>query len=134
MEPDDADWHAIRVLDNQVEQGKPLALTPEIRELLRRTAPTVALDITDTPLDSAERATALLRTIRRRITDGSHRLGRALHQMYRLRDAGRLEEARQKMHDILAVEVVPLYREIVETELEYLARQGPDPRPRKHRS
>jgi DUSAM domain-containing protein len=41
--------------------------------------------------------------------------------MYRLRDAGRLDEARQEMRDVLSVEVVPLYREIAEDALANLS-------------
>jgi DUSAM domain-containing protein len=37
--------------------------------------------------------------------------------MYRLRDAGDLEGARRLMEQVLAVEVVPLYRGIAEGEL-----------------
>jgi DUSAM domain-containing protein len=42
--------------------------------------------------------------------------------MYALQDAGDLKGARQQMHDVLAIEVVPLYREIAEGELAKLAR------------
>jgi DUSAM domain-containing protein len=37
--------------------------------------------------------------------------------MYRLRDAGDVEGARRQMEQVLAVEVVPLYREIAAGEL-----------------
>lgn len=133
MTPEEAEeaWHEIRLLDNRAQQGEPLPLTPEVQALLRRTAPTVGIHEADMALSSVESATNLLHAIRRRITDGSHRLSDALHQMYRLRDTGRLEEARQKMHDVLAVEVVPLYREIAETELAHLAMKGPAPKPRR---
>jgi len=43
-----------------------------------------------------------------------------LERMYDLRDAGDLDGARQQMRDVLAVEVVPEYREIAEGELEKL--------------
>ncbi len=62
-------------------------------------------------------ATGLLREIARRIAEGSDRLGPALRGMYRLRDAGDLEGARRLMEQVLAVEVVPLYRGIAEGEL-----------------
>ena len=120
MDPEEEDWHEIRLLDNRVQRGEALTLTPDVRELLRRTAPTVAISEVDAALSNAESATTLLHTIRRRITEGSHRLSDALHWMYRLRDAGRLDEARQQMREVLAVEVVPLYREIAEGEIEKL--------------
>ncbi len=116
------DWYPIRMLDNRIQQGEALELTEEIRALLRRAAPTVA--ITEAEAESAlttlEGATTLLREIRRRVTEGSHRLSRALHQMYRLRDARDLEGARQQMRDLLSVEVVPHYRDIAEGQLQRL--------------
>ncbi len=117
------DWYPIRMLDNRVQQGEALELTAEVRDLLRRTAPTVAISETEAEaaLTSVERATALLHEMRRRITEGSNRLGDALHRMYRLRDKGDLEAARQQLRDVLAVEVVPHYREIAEGQLDDLS-------------
>lgn len=116
------DWYPIRMLANRVQQGEPLVLTEEVRALLRRTAPTVAIGeaATEAALTATESATALLHEIRRRITEGSRRLSRGLHQMYRLRDARDLEGARQQMREILAVEIVPHYRDIAEGQLEGL--------------
>jgi len=121
MDPEEEDWHEIRILDNRIQRGEALVLAPEVRELLLRAGPTVAISDADAALSSIETATALLHTIRRRITDGSNRLSDALHRMYRLRDAGRLDEARQEMRDVLSVEVVPLYREIAEDALANLS-------------
>ncbi|MFP2906943.1 DUF2379 family protein [Pyxidicoccus sp. 3LFB2] len=117
---EEEDWHEIRVLDNRIQRGEAFTLTPEVRALLLRAAPTVAITEAAAALSSAETATGLLHAIRRRITDGSNRLSDALHRMYLLRDAGRLDEARQQMREVLSVEVVPLYREIAEGELEKL--------------
>lgn len=115
-------WYEIRMLDNRVQQGEALELTGEIRALLRHTAPTVAINEPEAQaaLATVETATFLLHEIRHRITEGSHRLSRALHQMYSLRDAQDLEGARQQMRDLLAVEVVPHYRDIAEGQLERL--------------
>jgi len=44
----------------------------------------------------------------------------ALHRMYQLRDRGDLDGARDQMRGVLAVEVVPLYREVAEGEIEKL--------------
>ncbi|MBZ4419108.1 DUSAM domain-containing protein [Myxococcus sp. RHSTA-1-4] len=133
---DEVNWDEIRALAQQVlERGVPLELSEATRALLLRTASEVAIPREDAEdaLRSVATATTLLQEMRRRIRDGSNRLTDALHELYRLRDTGRLEEARQKMHDILAVEVVPLYREIAETALENLDLRGPAPRSRKHR-
>jgi DUSAM domain-containing protein len=122
MDAGDADWNEIWVLDNQVQQGTALVLTDEVRSLLQRTAPTVAISKAevDAALGSVEAATALLQKIQGRIRDGSHRLSRALHRMYSLRDARDLEGARQQMLDLLAVEVVPHYRSIAKGQLRRL--------------
>lgn len=119
----EGDWHLIRVLDNRVNQNEPLALTDDVRDLLRRTAPSVAIGHAETEaaLSTVENATVLLHEMRRRITEGSNRLCDALHLIYRLRDRGDLEGARQQMRDVLAVEVVPFYREIAEGQLEDLS-------------
>lgn len=122
MQDFDADWNQIWVLDNRVEQGQPLELTDDVRDLLRRTAPTVAIGTTEAEaaLASVESATALLRKIAARIRDGSHRLSRALNRMYTREEKGDLSGARQQMRDLLAVEVVPHYRNIAEGQLERL--------------
>lgn len=116
------DWYPIRMLDNRVQQGEALQLTTNVRELLRRTAPTVAISdaAAEAALASVEGATALLHEMRRRITEGSNRLMDALHRMYRLEEAGDVDGARRQMRDVLAVEVVPHYRDIAEGELERL--------------
>ncbi|WP_225411218.1 DUSAM domain-containing protein [Stigmatella hybrida] len=116
------DWYPIRMLDNRVQQGEPLVLTTEVRGLLQRTAPTVAISEAEAEaaLASPEQATALLQEMRRRITEGSRRLSRALNQMYKLRDRRDLEGARQQLRDVLAVEVVPHYRNIAQGQLENL--------------
>lgn len=122
MEAGDSDWNEIWELDHQVQQGKALVLTDEVRALLRRTAPTVAISATEleAALGNVESATVLLQKIQARIRDGSRRLSRALHRMYSLRDTRDLEGARQVMHDLLAVEVVPHYRDIAKGQLRKL--------------
>lgn len=119
MDHQEGDWHEIRVLDTRVQQGHPLELTDDVCGLLLRAAPTVAISNAEAEaaLANVESATALLRRIRERIREGSNRIGDALLRMYELRDAGDLEGARRQMRDVLAVEVVPHYREIAEGEL-----------------
>lgn len=116
------DWYPVRLLDNRVQQGEALELTLEVRDLLRRTAPTVAIRAAEVEaaLSSVESATALLHEMRRRITEGSNRITEALHRMYRLEDTGDAQGARQQMRDVLAVEVVPHYRDIAGGQLERL--------------
>jgi DUSAM domain-containing protein len=126
MEYLDADlhalWHQIRELDNQIVRGEALELSERVRDLLRRAAPTVAIgsDDAEVALSNVESATALLRKMRERIREGSNRIGDALFRMYDLQKTGDLEGARQQMRAVLAVEVVPHYREIAEGEIEKL--------------
>jgi DUSAM domain-containing protein len=123
MEGLDADWNQVWELNQRVQRGETLELTEEVRELLRRTGPTVALGSAEieAALASAESTPTLIQRIDARVHDGSRRLSAALNRMYRLRDSGDLEGARQQMRDVLAVEVVPHYRDIAEGQLERLA-------------
>lgn len=116
------DWYPIRMLDNRVQQGEALELTDDVRALLLRTAPTVAISEAEAEaaLAKVESATVLLHEMRRRITEGSNRIMDALHRMYRLEEKGDMDGARQQMRDVLAVEVVPEYRDIAEGQLERL--------------
>lgn len=54
---------------------------------------------------------ALLALMLKRMEDGKQRISEALYRMIRCQEAGDLEGARQQMRDVLAVEVVPLYRQ-----------------------
>lgn len=115
----DALWDHLWGLEDRIRHGEALELSERMRELLRSAACTVAINSADAEaaLASVESATALLLEIRKRIREGSHRINDALLRMYALQDAGDLEGARQQMQDVLAVEVVPLYREIAEGEI-----------------
>jgi DUSAM domain-containing protein len=114
------DWEPIRALGRRViERGEPLELSDEVRALLQRSAEEVALSPEDaaSALRSVPTAATLLGEITRRIDEGSHRLGRAQTRAYRLRDDGDLDGACRQMEKVLAVEVVPHYRRIAESEL-----------------
>lgn len=109
------DWGPIRALAQQVlERGEPLELSQDVRALLRRSAREVAIptDNVKQALRSPRTATALLRKIRQRLNAGYRRFGSAQSRAYRLRDAGDLDGARKAMEAVIAVEVVPFYREL----------------------
>ena len=122
MDPLDEDWYRVRMLDNRVQQGRALELDDDVRELLRRTAPTVAIREAEAEaaLASVESAATLVHKMRGRMDEGSNRIMDALHRMYRLEEKGDLEGACQQMRDVLAVEIVPHIRDIAEGELERL--------------
>jgi DUSAM domain-containing protein len=115
----DALWDHLWGLEDRINHGETLELSARMRDLLLSAAPTVAISSADAEaaLATTESATALLLEIRKRIREGSNRINDALVRMYALQDAGDLKGARQQMHDVLAVEVVPLYREIAEGEI-----------------
>jgi DUSAM domain-containing protein len=116
------DWDPIRGLAQRVlRHGAPLEVTEDVQALLLRTAREVAISDAASALKSDAGALALLSECSRRIHDGSVRLMRALHRMYRHQEAGDFESARQEMRNVLGVEVVPLYREIAQEQLEDMA-------------
>jgi DUSAM domain-containing protein len=117
------------VLLHRVQHGKPLKLTHGMRTFLRRAATEAGLSKAESQeaLASPESAEVLLREIVGRKRAGRRRLERALVRMMTLRDAGDLEGARQQMRDLLAVEVVPVFRQAAEENLEYLNELPPVP-------
>ncbi|QSQ25265.1 DUSAM domain-containing protein [Pyxidicoccus parkwayensis] len=121
--PDELDWTPVRALARRVQNGERLTLTDDVRELLERTAAEVGISKADaaSALASADTAKALVLEAARRIKDGSDRLMDALYRAKRYRLAGDFDRARQEIRDVLAVEVVPHYREIAETQLEDMA-------------
>jgi len=123
--PDELDWAPIRDLARRVRNGERLTLTDDVRELLERTASEVGMSKADaaSALASTASAEALVLELARRIKEGSDRLMDALHRAKRFRLAGDFDSARQELREVLAVEVVPHYREIAEGQLEDLAKE-----------
>ncbi|TQF10442.1 DUF2379 domain-containing protein [Myxococcus llanfairpwllgwyngyllgogerychwyrndrobwllllantysiliogogogochensis] len=120
------DWGPIRTLARRVfVEGARLALTPEEKALLKRTAAEVGISDTEakSALATEEAALGILREESRRIREGSHRLMDALHRMYQHKDKGDFVSARQEMRDVLKVEVVPHYRALAEGQLEAMANE-----------
>jgi DUSAM domain-containing protein len=120
---DKINWDPIRDLSQRVlERGEPLELTSDTRALLLKSAREVAISQEDAEeaLCGLSTATALLREIRQRIQDGSSRLGDADEEVDELQREGNYEGAQQIMRDVLAMEVVPFYREQAEIALDRL--------------
>ncbi|MET0402698.1 MAG: DUSAM domain-containing protein [Cystobacter sp.] len=116
----EADWDNVWELARAVlENGAPLNLTDETRTLLLRVAQEVALSKQDAEdaLRSVPAAKTLLREIDRRIHEGAWRLTDARNRAKKLRDEGAFDGAQQALRDMLAVEVVPHYREQAEITL-----------------
>lgn len=114
---DEINWDRIRDLAQRVlEHSEPLELSDDTRALLLKSAREVAISEQDAEdaLRGVPTATTLLREIRQRIRDGTNRLGKAEDRVDELQEKGDLNGAQQVMRDLLAVEVVPLYREHAE--------------------
>jgi DUSAM domain-containing protein len=118
----------LAVLAQRIQQGHALELTDDLRALLRRTTPTAAITEAETEeaLKSPEGAETLMGMVLSRFQKAERRFLRSMYRMVSLRDAGDLEGARQQMRDVLAVEVVPLYRQAAEEQLRGLDRPPPE--------
>jgi DUSAM domain-containing protein len=119
---EETDWEEIRRLAEQLDRGQSLELSAAVCDLLRRVTRQVALadDDAEQGLRSPSDAATLVAKISRRIRVGSRRLSRAIVDASRRQEAGDLQGARKLFEDVLAVEVVPLYREIAQTQLNAL--------------
>ncbi|MFP2960445.1 DUSAM domain-containing protein [Myxococcus sp. 1LA] len=120
--PTQRDWDAVKDLSRRITDPVQPFLTAETRALIQATALDVGISPGDTTralLDDAS-AAVLVREIAARITQGSRRLSRTLVEVDRRRDAGDVDEARRLLQDVLAVEVVPHYVEILNTYLRAL--------------
>ncbi len=116
------DWNPFRDLARRVlREDAPLVLTEEVRALVLRTAREVAISDAEAALRTEAGALVLLGEIERRISEGSNRLTDALHLMWKCQRAGDYDSARQKMRAVLAVEVVPYYRELAQEQLDGMA-------------
>ncbi|MFY0570410.1 DUSAM domain-containing protein [Archangium lansingense] len=110
-------------LHDRIQRGEPVTFdSEEVRTLVRRVALDVAIrtEVSEQELRDPTRAASLVREIRQRIREGSRRLGSALLEVYRLQESGDLKGARKVLEDLLAVEVVPLYRHTAQSELDDL--------------
>ncbi|RYZ39420.1 MAG: DUF2379 domain-containing protein [Myxococcaceae bacterium] len=113
------DWSPFQDLALRVlREDAPLTLSDDVRALMLRTAADVAVPGAAAALQSDGGALALLRECSHRITDGSNRLTDALHRMWKFQKQGDWDNARQEMRDVLAVEVVPYYRELALEQLD----------------
>ena len=120
---DEINWDSIRDLAQTVlERNEPLELSDDTRALLLKSAQEVAISEQDAEdaLRGLPTATTLLREIRQRIREGSRRLSKAENRVEELQEKGDLNGAQQVIRDLLAVEVVPLYREQAEILLDEL--------------
>jgi DUSAM domain-containing protein len=117
------DWNRLVEIHDQLERGEHVAFgSDDVLDLLRRVARDVVIhtDVVEKALRTPSSTADLVREIRQRIREGSRRLGSALLEAYRLQEAGDLRGARKILEDVLAVEVVPLYRHTAQAELDDL--------------
>lgn len=116
------DWDRVLELYARLKRGEALSMSNDLEDLLRRVAPTLAISNEDAAaaLLSSTGTANLVREMRRRIFIGSRRLGDALLEAYGHEEKGDLASARKVLEDVLAVEVVPLYRRTAQSELDKL--------------
>jgi len=128
LNPNLHDRQQLAVIAQRLQQGHPLELTDDLRDLLRQTAPTAAISETETEeaLKSPEGAEALMRMVLSRFREGERRFLNSMYRMTSLRDAGDVEGARQQLRDVLAVEIVPQYRQMAEEQLRGLDSPPPE--------
>ena len=119
LNPDLDDRQQLAALALRVQQRHALELTDDLRDLLRRTAPTAAISEAETEeaLKSPEGAENIMGMVLSRFQDGERRFLDSMYRMTSLRDSGDVEGARQQMRDVLAVEIVPQYRRMAEEQL-----------------
>ncbi|NVJ04663.1 DUSAM domain-containing protein [Myxococcus sp. AM001] len=120
--PSQRDWDAVKDLSRRITDPVQPFLTAETRALVQSTAHDVGIPPGETAraLQNDESAAVLVKEIASRITAGSRRLSCVLVEVDRRRDAGDLDGARQLLNDVLAVEVVPHYQDIVHVYLKAL--------------
>ncbi|HEX8437545.1 DUSAM domain-containing protein [Archangium sp.] len=116
------DWDRVLGLYAKLERNEAIELNADVRDLCRRVARDVALghDEAEHALRTPAGAETLVREMRRRIFEGSRRLSRALVDSARRKKAGDVAGARELLESVLAVEVVPMYREQAEIALDYV--------------
>lgn len=116
------DWDKVLGLYARLERNESLALTTDVCDLCRRVARDVAIrdDDAEHALLTSGGVETLVREIRRRIFEGSRRLSRAFAESDRRKQVGDSVGAREVLEGVLAVEVVPLYRQHVTTMLDYV--------------
>ncbi len=116
------DWDRVLGLYARLERNEAIELNADVRDLCRRVARDVAIsdDDAERALLSAGETETLVRELRRRIFVGSRRLSRAFAESDRRKKAGDVAGAREVLEGVLAVEVVPLYRQHATTMLDYV--------------
>jgi DUSAM domain-containing protein len=116
------DWDRVLELYAKLERNEAIELDADVRDLIRRVARDVAIsdDDAECALLTPAEAETLVREMRRRIFEGSRRLSRALVDSSRRKKAGDVAGARAVLEGVLAVEVVPLYREQAQVALDYV--------------
>ncbi|HSP80062.1 MAG TPA: DUSAM domain-containing protein [Myxococcaceae bacterium] len=116
------DWDRVLELYAGIERNEAIELNADVRDLCRRVARDVAISDDDakSALLTPTGAETLVREMRSRIFEGSRRLSRALVDSDRRKKAGDVTGAREVLERVLAVEVVPLYREQAQIALDYV--------------
>ncbi len=116
------DWDRVLGLYAKLERNEAIEPSADVHDLCRRVARDVAInnDDVERAFLTSEGTETLVREMRRRIFEGSRRLSRAFAESDRRKKAGDVAGAREVLEGVLAVEVVPLYRQHAATMLDYV--------------
>ena len=116
------DWDRVLGLYAKLERNEAIEPNADVEDLCRRVARDVAInnDDAERALHTPEGTETLVREMRRRIFEGSRRLSQAFAESDRRKKAGDVAGAREVLEGVLAVEVVPLYRQHATTMLDYV--------------
>lgn len=119
-------WDRLRELDERSEAGEVITMDAPTRDVILRGAASVGMSAAEAQaaLATPEAAAGFVHEARRRIREGSRRLGEALIEVAALVEQGRLSEARAVLRALIEAEPVPFYREIAASELARLDRPG----------
>lgn len=115
--PASGDWDRLRELELGIDRLDTASV--ELTQLIERTYAGLGFSSAEPKECGASefRRREYVLEARRRIRDGSRRLGSALIAAGELRKQGRLEDAREQLRRVISVEPVLFYREIAESEL-----------------
>ncbi|HEX8819162.1 MAG TPA: DUF2379 family protein [Archangium sp.] len=116
------DWDRVLGLYAKLQRNEAIELNADVRDLCQQVARDVAIsnDEAERALRTPAGAETLVREMRRRIFEGSRRLSQAFAESDRRKKAGDVAGAREVLEGVLAVEVVPLYRQHATTMLDYV--------------
>jgi DUSAM domain-containing protein len=110
------DWERLREIEQKIAAGESWSAT-EVIELARRTHKGLGLDAEVAQCADRDSQVAFVVEARKRIREGSRRLGELLIAVEAMIEDDEQDAAEARIREFLKVEVVPFYLEIAENHL-----------------